>query len=120
MTVYLEDFREVVEKMEQDNKSSDEYMDSLRNIDSILCDLIFENKYTNIIYCQGQYFAKKLLGDELYDWVSWYLYDRSFCDDDKSNAWIYDVGYVINDLESFMDFAQHGLKLPMKPKHENV
>lgn len=119
MTVYLEDFGEIVSRMEEDNKNSDKYMDALREVDSSLCDFIFENKYTNILYFQNQFAMQKLLGEELYDWISWYFYDRSFIEDDKPNAWVDEVGYVINDYLSFMEFAQHGLKLPMRPKHEN-
>jgi hypothetical protein len=119
--MYLEDFREIVSKLEQDHKESEKYLDSLRKIDSCLSSFICENKYTDILYFQSQFLLPKLLGNELYEWVTWYLYELPcFSEDDEPHAWIDDVGYVIKDLDSFMDFAQHGLKLPMRPKNENV
>lgn len=115
--MYLEDFREIVSKLEEDHKESEKYLESLRVIDSGLATFLCENKYTDILYFQNQFLLPKLLGNELYNWVTWYLYELPLLDDsEESNAWICDVGYKVSDLDSFMDFAQHGLLLPMRPK----
>lgn len=93
MKIYLEDFKKIVQRLEEDHKKSDEYIDSLREVDSSLCDFIFENKYSNILHFQNTFALEMLLGDELFEWVSWYLYDRWLYseDNDKPNVWIYDV-----------------------------
>lgn len=119
MTIYLEDFREIVTKLENDHKESEKYLDSLRKVDSCLSSFICENKYTDILYFQSQFLLPRLLGNELYEWVTWYLYELPCLqEDEEPHAWVDNVGYVIKDLDSFMDFAQHGLKLLMKPREK--
>jgi hypothetical protein len=119
--MYLEDFRLIVSRLEEDNKKSEKYLESLREVDSGLSTFLCENKYTDILYFQNQFLLPKLLGNELYEWASWYLYELPcFYEDEVVNCSIDGVEYAVTDLDSFMDFAQHGLKLPMKPKHENV
>ena len=121
MTIYLEDFREIASKLEEGHKESESYLDSLRKVDSSLSEFVTENKYTDVLYFQNQFFLRKLLGEELYDWVNWYLYERPcFHEGENPNCSVDGVEYSISDLDSFVDFAQHGLKLPMRPKHENV
>lgn len=114
--MYLEDFHEIVERLEEDHKKSKEYIDDLRKIDSSLSDFIVENKNIDIFYFQNEFLLKKLLGDELYEWVTWYLYDLPCLNqDDTPNCSVDGVEYKVCDLESFMDFAKHGLLLPMRP-----
>lgn len=119
--MYIEDFSEIVSKLEEDYKNTEKYLDSLRKVDSSLCSFLSENKYADVLYFQNQFLLSKLLNNELYEWITWYLYERPcFSEDDVPNCSIDGVGYCITDIESFIDFARHGLKLPMKPKHEGV
>ena len=119
--MYLEDFKEIVTNIENYHKESEEYLHSLRKVDTSLCDFINENKYTDSLYFQNQFLLTKLLGEDLYGWLTWYLYELPcFNDDSVPNCSVDGVEYTITDIHSFMDFAQHGLKLPMRPKHENV
>nr|QMP83169.1 MAG: hypothetical protein [Caudoviricetes sp.] len=117
MTIYLEDFREIVEKLEVDHIESEKYLDSLRKVDSGLSSFICETKYTDILYFQNQFILKKLLGEDLSEWVSWYIYELPLLDKyDTPNCSVNGVEYKVTDLDSFMDFAKHGLLLPMKPR----
>jgi len=94
----------------------DEYSDSLRSVDSFLSEFVVENKYNNTLYFQNQFLLEKLLGEDLSSWVSWFLYEMPLLnDDDTPNCSVDGVEYLVNDLTSFMDFARHGLLLPMKP-----
>lgn len=121
MTIYLEDFKEIVTNIENYHKESEEYLHSLREVDTSLSEFINENKYTDSLYFQNQFLLTKLLGEDLYGWLTWYLYELPcfFNDGSVPNCSVDDVEYNVTDIHSFMDFAQHGLKLPMKPKHEN-
>lgn len=116
--IYLEDFREIVSRLDTDNQKQETYMDSLRRVDSSLLDVLLENKYVNSFVMQREFLLETLLGRDLKDWVDWYLYECLMVTEPGTpNAWVEEVGYSITDFESFMDFAQHGLKLPMKPRN---
>lgn len=116
MKVYFEDFKEIVQKLEDDRSESECYLDSVRNVDYSIAEFVSENKYTNIYYWQNRFILQKFLGKELFDWIEWYLYELP-CFDTKGepNCSIDGVRYFIKDFDSFMDFARHGLCLPMKP-----
>lgn len=118
--MYLEDFREIVQKLEEDHSEHELYLSSLREVDPALSEFICENKYTNVYYWQNRFLLHKLLGQELLGWVEWYLYELPLInvDGDETNCSVNGVGYLVNDLESFMQFAQHALCLPMKPEYE--
>lgn len=115
MTVYFEDFKEIIERFEKDNNEQETYLDTLRDVDWALTDFICENKYTNLYYQQNKFLLDKFLGKELVDWLEWYLYEMPAVDDRESNCSVNGVGYLVNDFDSFMHFAQHGLCLPRKP-----
>ncbi len=117
--MYLEDFEEIVYKLETDYKESEEFLESLRKVDGFLCDFVNENVYSNNLYFQNQFLLKKLLGEDLYDWVSWYLYELPcFYEENVSNCSVEGVKYAVTDLQSFIKFAEHGLGLPRKPKYD--
>lgn len=115
MTVYFEDFKEIVERFEKDNNEQENYLDMLRDVDWALTDFICENKYTNRYYHQKQFLLDKFLGKELVDWLEWYLYEMPVADDRESNCSVNGVGYLVKDFDSFMHFAQHALCLQRKP-----
>lgn len=121
MTVYFEDFKEIVARLEDDSKESENYLDSLRLVDSSVSEFVSENQYYNTLYFQNEFLLRKILGDDLFDWVIWYLYempmmrDMGFGDDTKTNCTVNGVKYLVTGFDSFMDFAQHALCLPMRP-----
>lgn len=118
--VYLEDLRELVEILHTNDKIADEYMRNLSNVDPVLGDVIIENKYTNILFFEKDFLLKKYLGDELFDYVMWFVYDKpNVRDSEEPNVVVNNVGYTVTGLDSFMDFAQHGLCIPMRPKQES-
>ena len=119
--VYLEDLREIVCRLEADKQKMDNIMSSIREIDDSLSLFVFDNKYSNILATQIDFLLGKLLNQEILDWVNWYLYDvPCFHEGENPNCSVDGVEYVVTDLDSFVDFAKHALKLPMRPKHENV
>lgn len=119
MTVYFEDFRDIVLKLEEDHSEIELYLTSLREVDYSLSEFICENRYTNIYYWQNRFLLSKMLGPELLGWVEWYLYEMSLVSDDgESNCSVNGVSYLVNDFDSFMNFARHGLCLPKKPGSE--
>lgn len=116
MTVYFEDFKEIVSRLEKDFSEQENYLNSLRDVDFALSEFISENKYTNIWYWQNKFFLEKFLSKELVNWIEWYLYEMpSVTESQESNCSVNGVGYLINDFDSFMRFAQHGLCLGRKP-----
>lgn len=115
----LEDLEEIVSRLVSDNIKINSYISSLRNVDTAISDVIIDNKYSNIIGMQFDFVLEKFLGRELYEWVMWYVYELPVTkQSEEPNAWVNDVAYTITDIESFMNFAQHGLKVPMLPKHQ--
>ena len=115
----LEDLEEIVSRLVSDNIKINSYISSLRNVDTAISDVIIDNKYSNIIGMQFDFVLEKFLGRELYEWVMWYVYELPVTKgSEEPNAWVNDVAYTITDIESFMNFAQHGLKVPMLPKHQ--
>ena len=115
MTVYLEDFDEIVDRLESDRNKSEKYLDELRLLDSSLAEFVSENQYNNTQYFQTDFLLRKFLGEELYDWVIWYLYEMPLISETDYNCSVNGVRYLVTDFNSFMDFARHGLCLPMKP-----
>jgi hypothetical protein len=119
MTVYLEDFEEIVSKLEVDVQVRETFLNGLREVDSSCSEFICDNKYSNSLYFENDFLLEKLLGRELKDWVDWYLYDiRTFASD--YNATVNDVQYNVTDLKSFIDFAKHALQLPIKQLLESA
>lgn len=115
--IYLEDFRNIVSRLEDDDIKLNKYLDMLRNAETCIVDSVIENRYSNIISQQKDFLLECCLGSDLKNWVEWYLYERVLDPTPiDSNAWVDGVGYTISNLDSFMDFAQHGLKLPMRPR----
>ncbi len=118
--IYLEDLRELVVKLEEDEKKTNEYLDGFRLSDSMIVDFILENRYSYMLQSQKDFVLRKYLGEELMEWVFWFIYDvPDLKDSDTHNATVNGVGYKITDIDSFMDFAQHGLCIPMRPKQES-
>lgn len=115
MTVYFEDFKDIVARLESDYKKSEEYLDSLRLLDCSLSEFVSENTYYNTLYFQNDFLLKKILTEELLDWVLWYLYEMPLMENEESNCSVNGVRYLVKDFDSFMDIARHGLCLPMKP-----
>lgn len=115
MTVYIEDFKEIVERLEKDHNKKETYLDTLRGVDWSITEFISENKYTETYYYQNKFLLHKFLGPELVDWIEWYLYEMPAVADGESNCSVNGVGYLVNDFDSFMHFAQHALCLQRKP-----
>lgn len=118
--IYLEDLQELVTKLVEDEKKVNEYLDSFRMTDYVIIDFIIENKYSSIISLQKDFVLTKYLGEELLEWVYWFVYDRPFHTPEAPNVFINGVGYTVTDIDSFMDFARHGLCIPMRPVGETV
>ena len=118
MTVYLEDFIEIVTKLKSDNENLDKYRRDLRSVDPSLEEFISENLYTNTYYFQTQLVLDLFLGKELREWIDWFLYEMPEFGkiSDEPNVKIDDNNYNVTDIESFVHMAEHGLKLPRKPK----
>jgi hypothetical protein len=118
MTVYLEDFKEIVSRLKSDDGKLDKYRSDLRAVDPSLEEVISENLYTNTYYFQTQHVLDLFLGKELREWIDWFLYEMPEFDatNDKPNVQIDDIDYHVTDVESFMHMAQQGLKLPKKPE----
>lgn len=113
MTLYVEDFISIIERIESDIKQSDEYVAQLEKIEPVLGHFLQENKISTIQYFQNQFVLDTLIGEELREWMDWYLYERFLInhgpleiesDDGKK--------FTITDLASFADFAHRGLNLP--------
>lgn len=121
--IYLEDLREIIERLEQDLKKSNDIRSNLETIDPALASWSSENIAYDVIYHQADYLLLKCLGLELYDWVIWYLYDNRFFlayDTERDverdhNVTIDDINYLVTDLESFLYMVEHGLKVSKKP-----
>lgn len=118
MTIYFEDFEYIVKRLEEDHITNESYLNSLREVDFAITEFISENQYTNRYYWQNRFLLEKFLGKELLEWIEWYLYELPIFRPEEigtANCTINNVNYLVTDLESFMDFARHGLCLPMKP-----
>lgn len=121
MTVYFEDFKEIVEHLENDHILNESYLNSLREVDFAITEFISENQYTNRYYWQNRFLLDKFLGEDLLGWIEWYLYELPVFHKDEigtANCSINYVNYLVTDFDSFMQFARHGLCLPMKPGTE--
>jgi len=114
--MYIEDFKDIVTRLQQDININNKYFDELSKIRLDLTSLICDNEYINIVQHQNEYLQKIIFGEELYDWVSWYLYDRKGWGRENEYIVEYDgVKYIITDIDSFVDFAKQALGLKMKP-----
>ena len=121
MTVYFEDFQTVVKKLEEDHTANESYLNSLRDVDFAITEFVSENQYTNRYYWQNRFLLELFLGEDLVEWIEWYLYELPMFHEDEtrqSNCTINNVNYLVTDFDSFMQFARHGLCLPMKPGTE--
>lgn len=115
MTVYLEDFREVVTRLKSDHDKIEKYSDDMYKLDSSLASFVTENTLTDTYYFQTQFVLDIFLGKELREWVDWFLYEMPcFAKEGESNCSIDGVEYTVTDIESFMHMVEHGLKLPKK------
>ena len=112
--MYIEDFRNLVTRLESDLKESEKYLDTLRSVDYAFSEMVSENKYSQIHAIQNDYLLKFFLDEELFDWVTWYLYEKSFFDDNY-NAEYNGIEYTISGIDSFVVFAEQALGLKHKP-----
>ena len=112
--MYLEDFREIVEKMVATHEAKTHYTNKLREVDLILGDFVIENRYTNLIEMENEYLLRKLLGENLCEDVFWFIYDWK----PGYEVGIDNVTYKIEDINSYMSYINNVYKLPMKPKIE--
>lgn len=113
--MYLEDFKDIVTRLENDIIINNKYFDELSKFRLDLTSLICENEYINTVEHQNEYLQKFIFGEELYDWVYWYLYDRKGWGIDEYKVEYDGVKYLVQDIDSFVDFAKHALGLKMKP-----
>ena len=111
--MYSEDFRELITRLELDEKECNSYLNSIEPLDPVLAEFILENKYSTTHSLQKDYMARFFLGEELYDWVCWYLYDRS---DNNAEVSHNGVIYSVTDIDSFMVFVEQALGLKKKPR----
>jgi hypothetical protein len=113
--MYLEDFKNIVTRLETDWINNSKYLDDISKCGLDVVPIIIDNKYINTTELQNEYLQKFIFGEELYDWVNWYLYDRNLLNTDEENVNYDGVNYLISDIDSFVDFAKHALSLKMKP-----
>jgi hypothetical protein len=113
--MYIEDFKDIVSRIETDMKNETKYLDEISKFPLDLTEIICDNEYINIVQHQNEYLQRIIFGEELYDWVYWYLYDRKGWGRDEYKVEYDGVKYVISDIDSFVDFANHALGLKMKP-----
>jgi hypothetical protein len=116
--MYIEDFREIMTRLESDHKSGEKYLDGLRVVDYSVSEFVTENQYSIIHALQCDYLQRVLFGEELYEWVCWYLYDKDFVNSHSSEPNVElknGVKYQITHLNSFVDFVQQELGLKQRP-----
>lgn len=119
--MYLEDVREIVERMEKDQQEFDSYIDSINKLDSSLCDFMLENKGFNITSMQNSFLLEKFLGHELHDLIGWYLYDRPLVkasDFGHYNIETNGVKYLVTDVNSLMDYIKVNYNFPVRSTGE--
>lgn len=114
--MYIEDFREIVEKLMTGKQHRNDYIDKINQADICLSDFIYDNEYTNSVARENDFLIGKLFGEELSEDVFWFLYDWKPGFDVTAN----EVTYKINDLNGYIDYVNNVYKLPMKPKHESI
>lgn len=112
MTMYLEDFKEIVENLMIGKQDRSDYIDKINQTDRCLSDFIYDNQYVNSVAVENDFLIRKLFGEELTEDVFWFLYDWKPGYDITVN----EVTYNINDLESYIDYVNNVYKLPMRPK----
>lgn len=113
--MYIEDFKEILERFEKDDLNSEKYLDSVYQVDPSLCEFITNNEYSKINVKQNWFLIHKLFKnhDDLYEWMMWYLYDKSsMVDVIERNG----VHYEIRDIDSFMVFVQQEFNLKIRSK----
>lgn len=116
--MYIEDFREIMTKIESDFRANEKYLNDLRLIDYSASEFVSENQYSNTYAIQCEYLQRMLFGEELYDWVSWYLYEKDLVNTYSSEPNVElrnGVKYQITHLNSFVDFVQQELGLKQRP-----
>ena len=111
--MYIEDFKQIVTRLEKDFIESEKYLEELRSVDDSVFDMVVHNNYALIFGMQLDFLNLKLFGEELYEWVSWYLYDKG---NNSKDINYNGVKYTISDIDSFFLFAEQALNLPMKPR----
>ena len=119
--MYIEDVREIVERLEADQSQFDSYIDSINKLDPSLCEFVLENKAFNIHAMQNTFLLEKFLGAELYDLLSWYLYDRPLVkasDTGHYNIETNGVKYLVTDVNSLMDYIKVNYNFPVKSTGE--
>ena len=65
--MYIEDFREIMTKIESDFRANEKYLNDLRLIDYSASEFVSENQYSNTYAIQCEYLQRMLFGEELYD-----------------------------------------------------
>ena len=118
IAMYIEDFKEIVSRLESDFKTGEKYLNDLRVVDYNASEFVTENQYSNIHAIQCEYLQKALFGEELYDWVGWYLYEKDLVNTYSSEPNVElrnGVKYQITHLNSFVDFVQQELGLKQRP-----
>lgn len=116
--MYIEDFREIMTKIESDFRANEKYLNDLRLVDYSASEFVSENQYSNTYAIQCEYLQRMLFGEELYEWVCWYLYDKDLVNTYSSEPNVElrnGVKYQITHLNSFVDFVQQELGLKQRP-----
>ena len=118
MVKYFEDVKEVFESIEQLHVNTTNYLNSLDVVEHKLSEFLIENKFNGCIVNHMEFVQKKLLGDELYDLIQWYIYDRPDVDDSIKdthyNIETKGVKYLITDMKSLLDYVKINYNFPYK------
>jgi hypothetical protein len=116
--MYIEDFKDIMTKIESDFRSNEQFLKDLRLVDYSASEFVSENQYSNTYACQCDYLQRMLFGEELFEWVSWYLYEKDLVNAHSSEPNVElenGVKYQITHLNSFVDFVQQELGLKQRP-----
>ena len=117
--MYIEDFEKKFRLVIKHATELNELYNKLYNCDSGITDcLVLYNPYCDKLQSFNEELIKELFGT-LSEEVFWYLDEINsetiFGSSSPSFIEIDGVKYEINNIENFMDYIRHGVKLPQKP-----
>lgn len=96
--------REIVSFFIKDAQYQLDYLNKLRSIDVSLTESFDNGYYNSLIQCNNV-LLKKLLGENIYEDVMWFLYSRpQEKNGDEIRVTNPEKSYIITDLDSFMDY----------------
>jgi hypothetical protein len=104
----LEQFRELVERLQEDNDNLRDYFNNLNNVDSSMPAFLLENYPYNVSQNLIHFILNEYLGEYVFNYVKWFIYDKELYLD---NVVLFEGNiYEIDDIEDFMNFMKENFK----------